>query len=118
MTKICNDATLDQSASYIEIDCEITGDDLNRMIYYFDSGMCDMTTKNAAALALNRKLDGKHSVRVSRQGRTGPCRCRIDGRDCQVSSGLEKFFDNVEQGRFMEGQKFRVKLPFGMVSEK
>lgn len=99
----------------VEVNCEITTEDYDRMHYYYDSGMVDITTMNAAALALKKHITAGHRVQVMRESRGGAFVCVVDGEKYVPSCDLAEVIDKAEHGLYMEQFRFDVCLPSDLV---
>ena len=102
----------------VTLDCEVLRADFEKMVYYYDSGMADMTTKNPAAIALKRSLKSGHQVRVKRNSCNGTYSCIIDGEKFRTSSDLDELFRNAEQGVFLKDFHFKVTLPGDLIKDE
>ena len=102
----------------VTLDCEVLASDFEKMTYYYDSGMVDITAKNPAALALQRTLKSGHSVRVKRDGCDGPYSCIIDGEKFRTSTDLDELIESAEHGVFLEDFHFKVTLPEDLIKNR
>lgn len=99
----------------VRVSCEITTEDYDRMHYYYDSGMVDITTMNAAALALKKHIAAGHRVQVMRESQGGAFVCMVDGEKYAPSCDLAEVIDKAEHGLYMDHFRFEVLLPNDLV---
>ncbi|MDF1815082.1 MAG: hypothetical protein P1V20_22960 [Verrucomicrobiales bacterium] len=95
----------------IEFECEVTAPDIDKMFELFDSGMCDIASQNAAALAVKRSLRLKGPAKISRCGPGGKWWCDMGRRKLPVKSDLSNFFESVDSGNIPVGFRFKLLVP-------
>jgi hypothetical protein len=90
---------------------EVTRKDFETMAYYYDSGMMDITTHNAAALALKRRIAVGHRVQVKKVPSINSHACLIDGEEFFPSHCPGEVLEKAEHGLFTSGFQFEIRVP-------
>lgn len=82
------------------------------MLDRFDSGMADLTTSNAVAIALKRELQSEGDIRVISDTAQGKFVCLFDGEKIQLPEEVSSWLLGVFQGIPAEPVRFVLALPF------
>lgn len=91
--------------------------DVDKMLDHYDSGMFDVSTSNAVALALKRRLRPGYQVQVNRDPINHGCSAQIDDFRTQLPIGLIDWLESAECASPVEPISFWVHLPNeGLVS--
>ena len=85
--------------------------DVDRMLDCYDSGMFDVSTSNAVALALKRLFRSEHRVRVTRDVANHECFVQIDGHVSKLPEDLFDWLESAEHASPVEPVSFWLDLP-------
>lgn len=85
-------------------------EEIETMYDRFDSGMADITTTNAVALAIKRIVGPDRTVRVCRNEKMGTCSCLIGTLEIPLSGKVYQWLDSVESGKKPEPFSFVLRL--------
>lgn len=85
--------------------------DVDNMLDCYDSGMFDVSTSNAVALALQRRLKPDHRVQVIRDSNNHECCVRIGDFRSRLPEKLIDWLNRAERASPVEPISFWVDLP-------
>jgi len=86
-------------------------DDVEKMLDYYDSGMSDVSTSNAIALALRRILKPGLQVRVIRDAGGGEGVAQIGDQQMALASELVDWLETAERASPVDPISFQIALP-------
>lgn len=91
--------------------------DIEEMWNRFDSGMCDLTTANAVAIAINRTLQSKKSIRVVSDAWDEEFHCLFDDEIVSLPIEVSVWLSRCLRGIREEPIHFGLSLPSGLIRE-
>ncbi|MDF1859114.1 MAG: hypothetical protein P1U87_02800 [Verrucomicrobiales bacterium] len=96
-----------------KISCAITEKDIRTMLDRFDSGMADLTTSNAVAIALNRELGPDANIRVIGDSVRGEFFLLYNDRKLPLPRSVSVWLSGCFQGIPVEPIHFELGLNNG-----
>ena len=97
---------------WMNVSCAVTGKDIEMMLDRFDSGMADLTTSNAVAIALKRVLGRDAYVRVIGDGTGRQFFCLYEGGKAPLPAEVCDWLAGCFRGVPAEPIEFEICLPF------
>ena len=85
--------------------------DVDQMLDCYDSGMFDISTSNAVALALKRLLRSEHRVRVTRESMSRECFVQIGDFQSRLPAELFDWLERAECASAVNPISFWVPMP-------
>ena len=95
----------------------VTQDDVDSMLDRYDSGMFDVSTANAIALALKRLLRSGQRIQLLRNPANRECSIGIDDYQVELPRELYAWLEKAEQASPVDRVSFWVPLPRDMLAE-
>ena len=102
---------LDARRDCITIAVAILETDIEEMWNRFDSGMCDLTTGNAVALAINRTLRPDRNIRVASDGSEEEFHCLFGEELVSLPTEVSTWLSRCLRGIPEEPIHFDLSLP-------
>lgn len=95
----------------VGIQCFVTQRDIDTMLDRFDSGMADITTSNAVAIALRRELGPGADVRVVSSPTHDSFLCVYRGKKIALPRQVSDWLTNCFHGSPMPPLRFEMFFP-------
>lgn len=107
--------TLD--AGQVCVPISILERDLDEMWNRFDSGMCDITTGNAVAIAINRTLGAERAIRVVADGMSDDYHCVFGKEVIPLPTQISVWLSRSLRGLREKPIRFGLWLPRSLAEE-